>query len=58
MDLQNIGGAVTSYLTAAVAMSFEAGPIVLMGFSLLIVRLVYEFLRLVKYIKNWSSKDG
>lgn len=57
MDLQNIGGAVTSYLTAAVAISFEAGPIVLMGFALLVVRLTYEFLRLVKYIMNWR-KNG
>jgi len=57
MDATNIGGAVTSYLVAAAAIITDAGPTLVLGFLLLVVRLIYEALRLAKYIKNWSKKD-
>ena len=50
MNLEQIGGAVTSYLIASVALISDYGVMPALGAILLFIRLAYEGLRLYSYI--------
>lgn len=61
MTIDDISSAVTSYLLgiSAVAINavMDAGIVGLLGGLLLVVRLCYEFLRLVRYIKKGETTE-
>ena len=52
MTLEEVGGALTSYIIAGVAMVSDYGVLPAMGVILLCIRLVYEGLRLYRYVTN------
>lgn len=61
MTVNDIGGAVTSYLLglSAVAVNavMDAGIVGILGGLLLVVRLCYEFIRLVRYVKKGETTE-
>ena len=55
MTYEDLGGAITSYLLGLGAFLMDSGPIALLGAALLVIRLCYEGLRLVRYIKSGEA---